>query len=107
MNNELRHHGVKGMRWGVRKDRKASSSKPKKTRTKKTAHDRVDNYVNGRHYVEQKFFEKFDEDDLIFIRDSAAYASAILWTASALASGNFVDSAAALTNLISNLADRD
>ncbi len=29
-NNELQHHGVKGMRWGVRKDRKPSgTTKPK------------------------------------------------------------------------------
>lgn len=107
MNNELRHHGVKGMRWGIRKDRIASSSKPKKTRKRKTARDRVDNYMKGRHYVEAKFFEKFDKDDLMFIRDSAAYASAVLWTASAIASGNPFDSAAALANLLSNIADPD
>lgn len=30
-NNELKHHGVKGMRWGIRKDRKTSGDKkPKK-----------------------------------------------------------------------------
>lgn len=107
MNNELKHYGVLGMKWGVRKDRSATSSKTKKTRKKKTARDRVDNYMKGRHYVEQKFFERFDKDDLMFIRDSAAYASAVLWTASAIASGNPFDSAAALANLLSNIADPD
>lgn len=110
MNNELKHYGVLGMKWGVRKDRKASSTKEKKPITKKpkkTGRDRVDNYMKGRHYVEQKFFEKFTKDDLLFVRDSAAYASAILWTASAIASGNPFDSAAALANLLSNIADPD
>lgn len=26
MSNELKHHGVKGMKWGVRKDRKNATS---------------------------------------------------------------------------------
>lgn len=37
MNNELRHYGVLGMKWGVRKDRRTSTSK----RTTKTKQERA------------------------------------------------------------------
>lgn len=37
-NNELMHYGVLGMKWGVRKDRRSSSSKRKK-KTVKTSDD--------------------------------------------------------------------
>ena len=37
MNNELRHYGVLGMKWGVRKDRGTSTSK----RTTKTKQERA------------------------------------------------------------------
>lgn len=41
-NNELYHHGVKGMRWGIRKDRKKSSS----TRSKNESEEKEES--NGR-----------------------------------------------------------
>lgn len=34
MNNELKHYGVLGMKWGVHKDRGRGSSSKRKTKTK-------------------------------------------------------------------------
>lgn len=40
-NGELYHHGIKGMKWGVRKKRDKTSSTPKKKKTPLTEYEKA------------------------------------------------------------------
>lgn len=48
MNNELYHHGVKGMRWGVRKADKSSGSARSKSPDRQAKEDRKSDSKNRR-----------------------------------------------------------
>lgn len=104
MDNELKHYGVLGMRWGVRKDRKNSSTKRAK---KQSRYNKIKkSYLAGKKYVESRF----DEDTLILVSDATAYVSAALWIASAFVPGNVsaaMNVGAAVTNMVSIVSDRD
>lgn len=41
MNNELKHYGVPGMKWGVRKDRSSGSSKTTGNKTKRITKEKI------------------------------------------------------------------
>lgn len=52
MNDELYHHGVKGMRWGRRKQRPTSNSEPSKRQLKK---ERLESYKKDKGPKRGKF----------------------------------------------------
>lgn len=87
MEYELKHYGVKGMRWGVRKDKKAPNHKSSNTRKK---NKKRRNFVDKIKNTPAK----------VLVKDAAIVMSGSLWVASALIPGAPVlNTLAALTNL--------
>ena len=48
MSNELKHHGVKGMRWGVRRSPKQLGHDTKKTKTRKRLSELTDDELSTK-----------------------------------------------------------
>lgn len=60
MNEELQHHGVKGMKWGVRKERKAVKNMSNKELQDANKRMGLENqYKKLKHPVRSKASEKF------------------------------------------------
>ena len=78
MTEELKHYGVKGMKWGVRKSTKKSSSKRKKRGSRKKS-------VKKAY---KKVASKTMKLSVSTVKKMAMVASGTLWVVSALA-GNF------------------
>ena len=79
MNDELYHHGVKGQKWGVRKDRK-------------TLLQRGSNFINKMK----------TKKVMTIVSSTAAVASGALWVASALVPGvAALNTVAAVANVAS------
>lgn len=100
--NELRHHGVKGMKWGVRKDRSKTGKTPRKKRLSAIESD----YVRGKEFVEKMF----SRDARAFASDGLAFASAAAWIAAEYAAAPiapYLSIAAAFTNMGAFLVDPD
>ena len=98
---ELYHHGVKGMKWGIRKKHKTKSRKSN-VKSKEV----VDRYAAGRHYVESKF----SRNTRRFISDTAAYASGVLYCTALFTTGGAsaaLNAAGTVTNMVSLLVDDD
>jgi hypothetical protein len=82
MDNELYHYGVKGQKWGVRNNKRSTSSKVKR----------------GSKYVSTKNLKKV----AAIVSSTTAIASGVLWVASAFVPGMAaLNTAAAIANVTS------
>lgn len=108
--NELKHYGVLGMKWGIRKDRVSTdrTKRAKLTKAEKKAKrkDLERRYLAGKKRVETMF----GEETMSIVSDSAAVAAGALWIASAIvpgAPGVAMNTVAAIANMVSIMADKD
>ena len=73
VNGELYHHGVKGMKWGVRKDRKRDSA-TKKIRTIKPKSKDIFRYASSMLKIKTKDdIQEWSENEDAKIRDDLFY----------------------------------
>ena len=81
----LEHYGVKGMKWGVRRDRSTTSTKPKKSSLRKEAKDLSDEDLKKsverlrleREYVKIKDELNPSDPDLSFLKKHGQQATNI------------------------------
>lgn len=101
----LEHHGVKGMKWGVRKKSNASDERKQlKKQLKKQYHDDKKQLRKIYHAGEKQVKKMSNEDLKKIISNTAAVTSGALWIASAFIPGNVagvLNGAAAVANIVS------
>ena len=98
--DEFYHHGVKGMRWGVRRSNKnkPSSVRKKRVKTKSSEKSIKKSIRTGKKFTDK--VRNLSRKEML--QGGAAVASGILWTTSALATGNLgpaLNAAASIANL--------